>query len=114
MRAIALLIVLVALSASGCASGTEAGVNAKPTTTKLKKAYDKCDPTSPAIKLGDGNRSILISGAGAEDIDDVACIVVGLNTPEYIVSEIDNTTALMGRQHEDAGGITYEWSYHPD
>lgn len=110
--AIALSVALISLT--GCATGPGTGVRAEPKSTKLQKAYDECAPGA-TVELADGNSSILINGATAtEDITDIACLMLQLNTPEYIVAEMDNTTALMGRQHEEEDGISYEWSYHPD
>lgn len=82
--------------------------------TKVEKAYKACDVSSYSIRLADDGGSILIDGAPSYALSDVACILNELDTPDFIVSEIDATTALMGRQHEEDGGISYEWSYHPD
>lgn len=114
MRRLLLALVAVILVVSGCGdSKPSAGIRAEPKETKLEKAYDECDP-GDAVDLADGNSSILINGATGADLTDVACLMLQLDTPEYIVSEMDNTTAMMGRQHEEDGGISYDWSYHPD
>lgn len=106
----------LAISMSGCGNEPDQGVRAEPKDTKLKSAYDACDVSSVLINLADGNKSILINGVSKpEDFTDVACLTVELDTPEYIVAQIEGTTAMMGRQsEEDTDGITYDWSYHPD
>lgn len=106
------------LVTGGCGDASpKKGVHAKPVKTQLEKAYDACDiAAGTKIELADGNHSIIINGVTGDDdnFTDIVCLVSTLNTPQYIVSEIDNTTAMMGRQHEEDGGLTYEWSYHPD
>ena len=47
-------------------------------------------------------------------IADLACVMVQIDTPQRIAAAMDSTTAMMGRQHEEDGDFTYEWSYHPD
>jgi hypothetical protein len=42
------------------------------------------------------------------------CILQTLKTPESITAEIGRTTAMMGAQQADSGGLRYSWSYHPD
>lgn len=115
MRRALVAVALIGLFAGGCAEAKpEAGVRAEPKDTKLGEAYTHCQPISGVITLADGNSSIIISGAKSDDIADVACLMLQLDTPEYIVSAMDNTTAMMGAQQEEADGISYRWSYHPD
>lgn len=108
------LLILAAASTfvlAGCDTGDMVGTGG---TSEMEDAYSTCDPSSLAVELADSGKSIVINGAMPEDLTDIACIMIQLETPEYIISEVDNTTAMMGRQHEDAGGYSYEWSYHPD
>ncbi len=104
MRRTLVALAVVGLLATGCGEDKpDAGVRAEPKETKLEKAYDECDPGS-TVELADGNSSIIISGAMAEDITDVACLMLQLDTPEYIVSAMDNTTAMMGAQRRRMTG----------
>jgi hypothetical protein len=45
---------------------------------------------------------------------DVLCLINAVETPSYIVSAIESTRALDGRQHDEFDGIDVSWSYHPD
>lgn len=110
----AAVLAIAAATLVGCGSGTTSGPAATPKATKLQKAFEGCKVTSDTIELADGNRSVLIDGAQPEDMADLACLLLGLDTPQYIVSEMDSTTSMMGRQKEEDGGISYDWSYHPD
>jgi hypothetical protein len=118
MRKVAILLAAM-LAFGGCSSEPTSGPAAKPKETKLEKAFNDCDPKSGQVELADGNRSILIHGTGDETEQvsayvDMLCLTTELNTPEYITEAMGNTTAMMGRQHEESDGISYEWSYHPD
>lgn len=118
MRRTLVAIAVVGLLATGCGEAKpDKGVKAEPKATQLEAAYDECDPSDTrlsSIELADGNHSLLIQATTSDMYDDVACLMLELNTPEFIVSEMDNTTAMMGRQHEEDEGLSYDWSYHPD
>ena len=56
---------------------------------------------------------------GEEDISgdpvtDVACVLVFLKAPSYVVTQIDNTRALDGMQRARWGPFRASWTYHPD
>ncbi|CAB4137801.1 hypothetical protein UFOVP325_99 [uncultured Caudovirales phage] len=84
----------------------------------FQKAYDTCG--APAgITVSDGGKSLIIDGMGEEDysganIYDTACVVGAIGTPSYIISNMETTNSLMGRQSDEFDGIAISWSYHPD
>lgn len=84
--------------------------------SRIQAAYDSCDK-SDSLEAGefvvaDDGDSLIVEGT--TDVDGLACILGDLETPSTIVADIDSTTAMMGRQREDADGLAYAWSYHPD
>jgi hypothetical protein len=70
--------------------------------------------------LADGGRTISFDTAGDEDygvgddIEDVACVLLALRAPSFIVTEIDNTRALDGMQRDGWRKLKASWTYHPD
>jgi hypothetical protein len=70
-------------------------------------------------ELADDGYTLTVNGRGNDDfsgllIDDEACILTGLNAPSAVISHVDQTTSMDGRQTETWGDITMAWSYHPD
>jgi hypothetical protein len=83
----------------------------------FQKAYDTCG--SPAgITVSDGGKSLIINGMGEDyvgaTIYDTACVLGKIGTPSYILSNMETTNSLMGRQSAEFDGIEVSWSYHPD
>ena len=42
------------------------------------------------------------------------CLIHYLDTPDYVIDQIEATTSLMGLREADWNGYHAEWSYHPD
>jgi hypothetical protein len=99
---------LLLVSLAGCAWQFDA----------FQKAYDTCG--APAgITVSDGGKSLIINGMGEEDysgstIYSTACVLGEIGTPSYILSNMETTNSLMGRQSDTFDGIDVSWSYHPD
>lgn len=53
-------------------------------------------------------------GSGTNTIDEVACILAGLEAPTYVTRHIDSTRALDGQQSDEWGTYEARWTYHPD
>lgn len=100
---------LLALSMTGCA----------PEQFKtFQEAYDTCGSPS-GITVSDQGKTIVIDGQGEEDyygasIGDIACVINAVNTPSYVISNMETTNSLMGRQSATFDKIEVSWSYHPD
>ncbi|MGO1592143.1 MAG: hypothetical protein ACTHW1_09730 [Ancrocorticia sp.] len=87
--------------------------------SKLADAMELCDPPSVGITFDDDDGSISFDSKGEEDasgadVVDVACLLAVLETPDRIVSHIDQTTSLDGRQTETWDSFEIQWSYHPN
>jgi hypothetical protein len=97
-------------------------------TSVLEAAYDACREaltgenqtlTWDRIELTDGGHAIVGDGPGEYGrtdayIANLACILNEVGTPDYIISQMDSTTSLMGRQEASWGEVNANWSYHPD
>lgn len=86
----------------------------------LKDALAECGLASgDDSDLADDGYTLTINGLGEEDysglsIDDEGCLLRNLKAPDAVISHIDQTTSMDGRQSETWRGITFSWSYHPD
>jgi hypothetical protein len=101
-------VIALALSLTGC-SGSYTG---------FQDAVDTCS-ASNGVLVSDNGATLSVDMMGEEDYvgagyGDVICLVNAVGTPGYIVSSIEATRALDGRQHDEFDGIEVSWSYHPD
>jgi hypothetical protein len=116
---IGVIVVLIVLAACG---GEDRHVEiASPTPLRLEQAYRACELDSESrVTLEDEGTSIISDGPpeGGGKLDEnltaVACVLDELNVPDYITSQMDHTTSLMGLQEAEWDGIEASWSYHPD
>ena len=89
--------------------------------SEMESMVSNCEVTqsekvSPgSFDTGDAGHSILIdTNNDAGDISMLACILIKTGASQALIHDMDATTAMMGRQHAEEHGYTYEWSYHPD
>lgn len=100
---------LLAFTLTGCAGKFDT----------FQKAYDKCG-SPEGITISDEGKTIVINGLGDEEyygaeLYDVICIVNAVQTPDYIIGNMETTNSMMGRQTDTFGdNIDVSWSYHPD
>lgn len=86
----------------------------------LRDAASECGlVAADGVDIGDGGRTISFDTRGAEDssgasFEDVACILVAVDTPDAVISRIDATRALDGTQTANWGSISASWGFHPD
>lgn len=86
----------------------------------FQKAADSCNAAhTSGISLGDKGSSITIDTKGEEDtsgasMDDAACILNALDVPDSVISQMDDTSAMDGRQTASWAGVNASWTYHPD
>jgi hypothetical protein len=86
-------------------------------TSVLQLAADRCDVDGA---VGDGGSSLELDmegedlGSGVLSYTDVACVLQELDVPDSVVSKMDSTRSIDGRQTEDWDGIEANWTYHPD
>lgn len=83
----------------------------------VQNAAKKCHVKG---NLADRGRTISFDTAGeddygvGDDIEDIACVLIALRAPSFIVTEIDNTRALDGMQRDSWRRFKASWTYHPD
>ena len=118
----------VASSASANAAHQAAQAKAKAAASReaaakkslLKDALAECGlPSSGDSELGDNGLTLTINGEGDEDysglaIDDEVCLLRNLSAPSAVLSHIDQTTSLDGRQSETWSNVSFSWTYHPN
>jgi hypothetical protein len=88
-------------------------------TTPLEDAKEVCAPSTRGVAIGDDGTALIIDSAGAEefprsDLDEVYCIFDELEVPDSVISQVENTRALDGRQGAEWGDYAATWTYHPD
>lgn len=119
-RLLAVGLALLTLTACGGQAGTSAG--AQDSKTDIEKALDSCNSALETwASVGDNGDTLTIDGQGKDDAADTkasitseACILSALDVTDAIVSEMDSTTAMMGRQEGTWGKHSISWTYHPD
>ncbi|WP_438853900.1 hypothetical protein [Agromyces sp. M3QZ16-3] len=87
--------------------------------TVIERATAACDVESdPWITVGDEGRSLSMQSEGTESdgaaIEDIACVLIELETPDSVISRLDSTRALDGRQDAEWDDLAASWGYHPD
>lgn len=86
----------------------------------LPDAVEDCGVTgTEGIVVADEGRSLTFDMKGNDDysgerITDLTCVFAALDMPSAVVSHMDQTTSMDGRQSESWGDLTVSWSYHPD
>lgn len=119
----------VAAGVAGVALGV-AGTLAAPAlltrgqdSSALPDALSTCGVTAATptngFVLGDDDRTLTFDNKGEEDLvgastDDVLCVLGALHVPSSVLSHVEQTTSVDGRQQETWDGITLSWTYHPD
>ncbi|GAA2197084.1 hypothetical protein [Sinomonas flava] len=113
----------VAIGAGGMVLGVLLGVGFAqiklPGSTPFPAALEKCEVTdSSYFRTGDEGMSLTIRSKGKEDpganMTDVACVLRALEVPDSVVSKMDSTRALDGRQSGRWKNLEASWTYHPD
>lgn len=117
--AAAVMVALVAIGYALGQSSTTEEVERSSAPARLADAKEACAPRSAYVRVADEGASLIISGAGAEErtgasITHLACVLAELDVPDAVVSQIEGTRALDGRQHASWDGLTASWTYHPD
>jgi hypothetical protein len=87
--------------------------------TRLSQAYTACVGSGDGFELADGDTTLVIDTKGDDDYAGVdystlACALDELGTPTRVVTAIESTRALDGRQSDSWDGFAASWSYHPD
>ncbi len=113
---------LVALAVVVVAALIATGVALSLRPTALERAYDAClgeDETVLGIRMLDDGSTLHVDTVGNDDAfgadyADAACLLNELDTRQRMISLMDSTRALDGRQSDTWDDFTATWSYHPD
>ncbi len=84
----------------------------------FKRAQSSCSATS-GVSVLDNGKTLVLDMMGEDEWSgasyaDVICVISAVNTPGYIVNQMQNTRALDGMQDAEYDGISVQWNYHPD
>lgn len=88
--------------------------------TGIESAVESCGlQGAPGFDVGDRGGTLSIDGKGEDDasgaeITDIACVLSALDVSDAVISRLDSTRALDGRQEGSWEGYTATWGYHPD
>jgi hypothetical protein len=88
-----------------------------PPKTELRKAFEACGQVG---ELSDQDLTLTLDMAGEDpnsgdlEVSDIRCLLLALNAPGYVLSTMEKTRALDGRQSEKWATFTASWIYHPD
>lgn len=120
------------LAATGCSGGGdgESSASSKPTQTSATPTPSPTESKIQTVANGcmrghitqDDGKSITLDTKGPnegldkvhDDLDDVSCILTGLDTPDHVAQHINSTRALDGQQTDTWGNYEARWIYHPD
>ena len=77
------------------------------------------DDTANECGLDINDTTITVDTKGTEDtngdtIEQLACLLIATETPDWVISRIDQTRALDGTQEAEWDTYQAFWSYHPD
>lgn len=81
---------------------------------------DECEVSAEGYALLDDGESLALNGKGEDysdtgtDYAEIACVLLALDVPGSVISKIDSTRALDGRQSDSWDDVAISWSYHPD
>ncbi|WP_150240950.1 hypothetical protein [Nocardiopsis quinghaiensis] len=83
-------------------------------------ALDACGlKEGTSARIGDEGRSLDLDHQGQDEssglqIASLHCVLDELEAPDSVISQMEQTRALDGRQEGDWNGIEASWNYHPD
>ena len=86
--------------------------------TKLEAVVTKCYPIT--ARTQDLGHTLTLSNVdakenpGPDDMDTLACVLRGLDTPSSVIDHMSTTRAMDGQQTDSWNGMNARWTYHPD
>ena len=111
--------IVVSIVGSLLIASVAGGIGSLVKASPMAEASTACEVEANSwIDVGDEGRSISMKSAGEDsdgaDIADMACVLGELDTPDSVISRIDSTRALDGRQNATWDEYSASWGYHPD
>ncbi|GAA4379531.1 hypothetical protein [Agromyces bauzanensis] len=93
-------------------------ITAAVTPSPITRAVETCDVADNAwIVVGDDGDSVSLQTEGDEtsgaELTDVVCVLVELDVPDSVITRMDSTRALDGRQTAEWDDLSASWGYHP-
>lgn len=93
-------------------------VTAAVSPSPITNAVETCDVAdNPWIVVGDDGDSVSLQTEGDEasgaELTDVVCVLVELDVPDSVITRMDSTRALDGRQTAEWDDLSASWGYHP-
>jgi hypothetical protein len=86
----------------------------------LQQAATTCKLTHSAYaEVADGGKTLTLDGASQAggdglSITQLACVLRSLKVTDAVVTQMDSTTSLQGRQTGSWSDVNASWTYHPD
>jgi hypothetical protein len=115
------LLAAITLAIVGCGEGDTPQVDpVTPEPTILEVAKSDCahGQAGTYVVIGDDGSTLTIDTKGEDspgvDVATVACILIAIDTPDAVISQLDATRAMDGRQDATWGDFSASWTYHPD
>ncbi|ARJ06198.1 hypothetical protein GCM10010988_13950 [Cnuibacter physcomitrellae] len=105
------------------AGGTNAA--ATPTSTANPAVFDNAvkacvsGNNRGSAEVSDQGETLTIDNKGEEDFagvsyTELSCLLEALHAPQAVVSHIEQTTSMDGRQTEEWDDVEMQFTYHPD
>ena len=88
----------------------------------MSSAFTSCASqfgSGDSLTTGDAGQTLVVDGSpqGA-DIASIECVLGALDTPQYVIAQMNETRALDGTQRgswtAQGATITASWTFHPD
>lgn len=88
--------------------------------TAIESALRSCVVTANSgVRVGDSGRSVTLDHQGQDEPNGLTftqlfCVLNGLDVPDSVIAEMEQTRALDGRLTASPDGMSLSWTYHPD
>lgn len=84
----------------------------------LTAAVESCDGPE-GLSVSDAGRTLTFDMEGEDEysgasVEDIVCVLLDLGVPTSVIANMEQTTAMDGRQSDDWDDFEMSWSYHPD
>lgn len=94
------------------------GTSMNSAVEQIDTAVTACD-NPDGITIVDDGEAVIFDNQGEEDysgasVEEIACVLIGLEMPSYVIDQMSRTTALAGNQTTSWDNYEVQWTYHPD
>lgn len=85
--------------------------------SELETAAAECASDGQPV-VGDDGNTLTVASSGKEAAGNAtavsSCVLIELGAPLSVLSKVEGTTAMMGRQTDSWDDYQATWTYHPD